>query len=377
MVAISFYLYYNIYNLEIEIGKGENKIRHKSIKFDDSTLYLLDQRKLPGEIEYFKASTFRDVEYAIIEMVVRGAPAIGATAAYGVYLAALEYKDLPDHDFYKQVLKSDKILADTRPTAVNLVWAINRMEWVLENNIEIGRETILSSLLEEANNIADEDIEINRQMAKNGNEIVNNNTKILTHCNTGSLATVDYGTALGVIRMAHQSGKNIRVYVDETRPRLQGARLTAFELVEEGIPAVLIVDSAAATLMRKKEIDLVLVGADRITANGDTANKIGTYMLSELAVRFNIPFYIVAPVSTIDFSINTGEEIEIEQRSSREVTHIDGSEIAPRNMKVYNPAFDITPAENITGIITEEGIIKPPLARGLANLSTKKQKETE
>jgi len=222
--------------------------------------------------------------------------------------------------------------------------------------------------LAEADAIAREDVETNKAMARHGNELVPQGATILTHCNTGALATVGWGTALGVIREAHFSGKDIHVYADETRPRLQGANLTAFELVEEGIPATLIADSVAATLIRDGKIDLILVGADRIAANGDTANKIGTYMLSELAARFKVPFYVVAPVSTIDFGIPDGSHIKIEVRSAEEITHVRGVRVAPAGINVFNPAFDVTPHANITGIITEQGVLKPPFAEGITGL---------
>lgn len=340
-------------------------VKYRTLEFVRNELRLLDQRKIPHEVEYFTAKSFLDVKYAISEMIVRGAPAIGATAAYGVYLAALEYQEMEKEDFFKAVNKADEVLVSARPTAVNLYWAVKRMEGVMDRNNDKVIADILKLLLKEANNIAKEDIIINKKMASYGNKIVPEGATILTHCNTGALATVDYGTALGVIRKAHYSGKNIRVFADETRPRLQGGRLTAFELLEEGIPATLIVDSVAATLIRDGKIDLVLVGADRIAANGDTANKIGTYMLSEIAKTFDVPFYIVAPVSTIDFDIKDGSEIEIEERSSKEITQIDSIRIAPEGIAVYNPAFDVTPADNITGIITEKGIIRKPYLENL------------
>lgn len=343
-------------------------MRFPTISFKDNVLKLIDQRKLPAEISFFEARNYKEVEYAISDMVVRGAPAIGATGAYGVYLAALEFKNHSKEDFINKIFEANKVLAKARPTAVNLSWAIKRMEDVVDKLKDKTNEEILRSLLEEADRIAKEDVEINKMMARKGNEIVPENCTILTHCNTGALATVDYGTALGVIREAHYSGKNIKVYADETRPRLQGARLTAFELVEENIPATLISDSVAATLIRDGEIDLILVGADRIAINGDTANKIGTYMLSEIANKFSVPFYVVSPTSTIDFSIESGCEIEIEERSAKEVTHIGDVQIAPLEIEVYNPAFDVTPAQNITGIITERGIITPPFKKGISSL---------
>lgn len=341
-------------------------MKYSTLRFEAGVLHVLDQRHLPHKVEYYQARIHKDVEYAIADMVVRGAPAIGAVAAYGVYLAAMEYRDLPREEFLLRLKEANRILAASRPTAVNLMWAIERMERLLARLQTEDVNVIVDSLLREAEAIAREDVETNKAMARHGNALVPQGATILTHCNTGALATVGWGTALGVIREAHFSGKNIHVYADETRPRLQGANLTAFELVEEGIPATLIVDSAAATLVRDGKIDLVLVGADRIAANGDTANKIGTYMLSELAARFNVPFYIVAPVSTIDFAIPDGGHIEIEERSAQELTHIRGVRVAPEGIDVYNPAFDVTPHENITGIITEAGVLRPPYLESIA-----------
>ena len=341
-------------------------MKHETMEFKNGKLRLIDQRKLPGEIDYYEAKNYRDVEFAIADMVVRGAPAIGATGAYGVYLAAEEYQDRSKDEFIKKMKEANQELAKARPTAVNLTWAINKLENLIEKNKDKSNKQITKIIFEEAEKIAREDVEINKKMADNGNTVVvPNNATILTHCNTGALATVGYGTALGVIREAHKRGKNIKVYADETRPRLQGARLTAFELVEEDIPATLIADSVAATLIRDGEIDLILVGADRVAANGDTANKIGTYMLSELAKTHNVPFYVVAPTSTIDTDIHSGAEIEIEERVREEVTHIQGVQIAPDEIDVYNPAFDITPAENITGIVTEKRVIEKPFVEGI------------
>jgi len=336
------------------------------MEFKNGKLRLIDQRKLPGEIDYYEAEDYRDVEFAISDMVVRGAPAIGATAAYGVYLAAKEYKNRSKEEFMEKMKKANQELSQARPTAVNLTWAICKLENTIEENKNKSNERIAKILLCKAQKIAKDDVEINKKMAYNGNTVVvPQGATILTHCNTGALATVGYGTALGVIREAHKRGKNIKVYADETRPRLQGARLTAFELVEEDIPATLIADSVAATLIRDGKIDLILVGADRIAANGDTANKIGTYMLSELAKTHNVPFYVVAPCSTIDTDIHSGDEIDIEERDSSEISHIQGVQIAPAEVDIYNPAFDITPAKNITGIITEKRVIEKPFIEGI------------
>jgi methylthioribose-1-phosphate isomerase len=338
----------------------------KTIEFKDDILYLIDQRKLPGIYEIFQCKDYKEVEFAIRDMVVRGAPAIGATSAYGVVLAAKEF--LKEDEFFKKMEKALVFLGNSRPTAVNLMWAIKRMRVLIEDNKNLPLDELYKRIKEEADNILAEDIETNKTMAKYGNEVIKENATILTHCNTGALATAGYGTALGVIREAHYTGKNIFVYADETRPRLQGGRLTAWELVQEEIPSKLIADNVAATLIRDGKIDVILVGADRIATNGDTANKIGTFMLSVIAKTYNVPFYIVAPTTTIDFDIETGKEIEIEERDISEVTHIDGIRIAPEGIDVYNPAFDVTPWENITGIITEKGIIRLPYKENIMKL---------
>jgi len=339
-----------------------------TIEFKDDKLYLIDQRKLPGELSIFKCKSHKDVEFAIKDMVVRGAPAIGIAGAYGLVLAAGEFMDLSKEEFLEQMKESADIIGNSRPTAVNLMWAVKRMEGIIERNKGKSNQEIYKALLAEANAMEKEDLETNKAIARYGNKIIPENATILTHCNTGALATVGYGTALGVIREAHYSGKDIRVFADETRPRLQGAKLTAWELVQEGIPATLIPDSVAPVLIRDGKIDLIIVGADRIASNGDTANKIGTYMLSQMAKDFNVPFYIAAPVSTIDFDIERGEQIVIEERDTKEITHINGFRIAPEGIKVYNPAFDVTPNHNITGIITEKGIIRPPYLPNLAKI---------
>jgi len=343
-------------------------MKHETMIFEDNTLKLIDQRKLPTEIEYFECSNYLDVKKAISVMVVRGAPAIGATAAYGFYLAALEFVNKGSANLYLELKKAGEELNSARPTAVNLSWAVKNMLKLTSENIEKEDDKLLKILKERADKIAEDDVKINKKMAENGNTLIKENDTILTHCNTGALATVGYGTALGVIREAHFTGKNIKVYADETRPRLQGARLTAFEIVEEGIDGTLIADSTAATLIRDGKIDCVITGADRIAANGDTANKIGTFMLSELAKNFDVPFYIAAPLSTIDMDISSGDQIDIEEREREEITHIAGQQIAPEEIKVYNPAFDVTPAENIDAIITEKGVVRKPFRENIENL---------
>lgn len=340
----------------------------KTLRYNEGVLYLIDQRKLPNRLEIFKCRNINDIEFAIRDMVVRGAPAIGVTAAYGVVIAAAEFIHLSKREFVERLKEGIKFIGNSRPTAVNLMWALKRMERVIDKNVDMSNEGIYEALLKEAAKIEAEDIKINRTMAKHGNEVIPEGATILTHCNAGALATVDYGTALGVIREAHYSGKKIKVFADETRPRLQGARLTAWELVQEGIPATLIPDSVAPVLIRDGRVDIILVGADRIALNGDTANKIGTFMLSQMAKDFNVPFYVVAPISTIDFDIDDGSRIIIEERESREVTHIEGIRIAPDGISVYNPSFDVTPNENITGIITEKGIITPDFKEKITRL---------
>lgn len=340
----------------------------KTIEFKDDILYLIDQRKLPTIYEIFQCKDYRDVDFAIKDMVVRGAPAIGATAAYGVVLGAKEFLNEEKEVFLVKLDRALEVLNNSRPTAVNLMWAIKRMRDLIEVNKSSTVGEIYNRIKEEADLIFEEDIATNKAMAKHGNEIIKQGARILTHCNTGALATVAYGTALGVVREAHYTGKDIFVYADETRPRLQGGKLTAWELVQEGIPSKLIADNVAATLIRDGKIDVILVGADRVATNGDAANKIGTFMLSVIAKVYNIPFYIVAPTTTIDFDIESGQEINIEERSSEEVTHIEGKRIAPEGIDVFNPAFDVTPWENITGIITEKGIVKPPYKENIMNL---------
>lgn len=340
----------------------------KPIKFKDGVLNLIDQRKLPETIEIFECNNYKEVDFAIKDMIVRGAPAIGVSAAYGVYLASMEFAGLSKEEFLENIELACKVLYNSRPTAVNLMWAVDRMRVLIQKNSSRSVQEICQLIKEEADRILIDDIEINRMIGRYGNEVIPENAAILTHCNAGALATAGYGTALGVIREAHYAGKNIFVYADETRPRLQGAKLTAWELVQERIPAKLIPDNVAATLIRDGKIDLIIVGADRIASNGDTANKIGTFMLSVVAKTYNVPFYVAAPTSTIDFDIQSGCEINIEERDSKEVTHIGDIRIAPEGIEVYNPAFDVTPAENITGIITEKGIVSQPFIKNILKL---------
>ncbi len=333
-----------------------------ALTFVDGALVLLDQRILPTTVAYVHCHTYEEVEFAIRDMVVRGAPAIGAAAAYGVYLALTQSSD--EQTFFKAL----DFLANARPTAVNLAWAIERMRGVYEQHKKLAKEAQLAALLTEADEIRNEDIRTNKEMSQIGSRVVPQGATILTHCNTGALATAGWGTALGVIKQAHYEGKQIFVYADETRPRLQGARLTAWELVEAKIPSKLIADSTAATLIRDGKIDLVILGGDRVAANGDVANKLGTFALSVICKAYGVPFYSVVPVSTIDFSIPDGSHIPIEERDKSEVTHIGQTQVAPSEIDVYNPAFDVTPHQNITGIITERGIIYPPFGENIERL---------
>lgn len=337
----------------------------KAVEYVNGALVLIDQRILLNEKAYVTCQTLDDVIFAIKDMIVRGAPAIGATAGYGMLIAANELGANLTLEAMKEVKRK---LDASRPTAVNLMWATERIVCAVALLESADSEAMRTCIECEAHAIFEEDAISCKAMAEHGNTLIMYGDTILTHCNTGALATVAYGTALGVIREAHASGKNIKVYADETRPRLQGAKLTAWELKEEGIPATLIPDSVAATLIRDGKINRIIVGADRIASNGDTANKIGTFMLSALAKVYQVPFYIAAPTTTIDFNMATGAEIEIEERDAEEVTHINGIRIAPEGMPVYNPAFDVTPNENITAIITEKGVVFPPYCENIPKL---------
>lgn len=323
-----------------------------SLKWEEGFLYILDQRALPHSVSYIKCVDHHDVARAIKDMAVRGAPAIGIAAAYGVVLGLRKYS-------FAQLDDIIEVLAKTRPTAFNLFWALERMK----------RRALQASsweeLLEEARKIHEEDIRANEAMGNYGAELIPDGAGVLTHCNAGALATGGLGTALGVIRMAVRQGKRVRVFADETRPVLQGARLTTWELMMDGIDVTLITDNMAGYLMSKGEVNLVIVGADRIASNGDVANKIGTYSLAVLAKHHGIPFYVAAPTSTIDLKIPSGRDIPIEERDPKEVKEIGGVKIAPSEVKVFNPAFDVTPAELISAIITEMGVIRPPFKESL------------
>ena len=331
-----------------------------TVEWKHGTLRLLDQSRLPGSVEFLDCRDYRAVADAIRELKVRGAPAIGVTAAFGVALGAQGSSATEFPAFADELLPICEHLAATRPTAVNLFWAIDRMKKKLASLSALAVPAAKAALLAEAHAILEEDIALCKAMGKHGAELIANGQTVLTHCNAGALATAGYGTALGVIRAAWEQGKKIQVIADETRPVLQGARLTAWELMQDKIPVTLITDNMAGALMRQGKIHLCVVGADRIAANGDVANKIGTYSVAVLARAHNIPFYVAAPYSTIDLKTKTGADIPIEQRNPLEVTTIHGSHpVAPAGVAVYNPAFDVTPAELITGIITERGVFKP------------------
>ncbi len=327
----------------------------KTIEWRENRVVLIDQTRLPTEEIYLEITEYRELAEAIKQLKIRGAPAIGIAGAFAVCLAANQIESGDYRDFRAQLERVSAELAATRPTAVNLVWALERMQRVLEKN-PLGPSRLKKMLLDEALCIFEEDKKICRQIGKHGAELLKDGDTVLTHCNTGALATADFGTALGVIYTAAAQGKKIRVFADETRPLLQGARLTAWELQKAGIDVTLICDDMAAVVMQKGWVNCVLVGADRIAANGDTANKIGTYNLAILANYHRIPFYVVAPTSTIDHRIKTGQQIPIEERSAEEVTFGFGKQTAPNGVKVFNPAFDVTPRELITGIVTERGI---------------------
>ena len=336
-----------------------------AIRWKGTALALLDQTKLPVEEVWDDYTDYRAVAEAIRRLVVRGAPAIGISAAYAVCLAALEHQDRPG-DFRPGLEAALETLAASRPTAVNLFWALDRMRGVLE--AQGWNPQAIPALIREAEAIHREDIAMNRKMGKHGASLVPKGARILTHCNAGAIATGGYGTALGVVRAAHAAGHVAMVYCDETRPLLQGARLTAWELVRDGIPATLITDGMAASLMAQGKIDLVFLGCDRMAANGDFANKIGTYSVAVLAQYHGIPFYTVLPSSTIDLTIPDGKHIVIEERSPEEVTHFAGVQTAPEGVGVYNPAFDVTPHQLLTGIVTEKGVIHPPFREKLEAL---------
>ena len=338
----------------------------KTLWWADDHLEMIDQTRLPGELATLRCQSVREVARAIKEMRVRGAPAIGVAAAYGIVLAAQASRASSVEALLSEAQEAGALLRSTRPTAVNLAWAVERMLRVLADRPDVGAAR--EALLAEARCISDEDEAMCRAIGRYGAELVPDGARILTHCNAGALATVSYGTALGVIRAAHEQGKRVHVFVDETRPLLQGARLTAWELSREDIPLTLITDNMAGHLMRLGKIDLAVVGADRIAANGDVANKIGTYTVAVLAKEHGLPFYVAAPSSTVDLTLASGEQIPIEERRPEEVLEVSGRRVAPLGVQVANPAFDVTPARYVSAIITEAGVIRPPFGPGLAKI---------
>lgn len=338
-----------------------------TIDWQGDVIVMVDQRKLPSQEIYIRCRSAQDVAKAIRTMVIRGAPAIGVAAAMGIALGMQRSTAKGTRQFAVEFQKLCDMMASTRPTAVNLFWAIERMKRTFAEGAQAGEspEELCRRLEREARAIHDEDVANCRLMGGFGAAVVPDGSRVLTHCNAGALATAGYGSALGVIRAAVEQGKKIAVFADETRPFLQGARLTAWELVRDGINTTVITESMAGPLMRAGEIDLVVVGADRIAANGDTANKIGTYTVAVLAHEHKIPFYVAAPLSTIDLSTPDGDHIPIEERDQREITHIGSSRLTPEGAKIRNPAFDVTPHRYIAGIITERGIFRPPYGESL------------
>jgi methylthioribose-1-phosphate isomerase len=341
-----------------------------TIAWQDDAVVMIDQRKLPGQEVYVHCKTANEVARAIKTMVIRGAPAIGVAAGMGIALGMQRSKAQGTRQFAVELNKLCDVMAATRPTAVNLFWAIERMKRVFSEAAQAGRsvDEIKTTLVAEAQAIHDEDVASCRSMGRFGADLVPENARILTHCNAGALATAGYGTALGVIRAAAEQGKVVQVFADETRPFLQGARLTAWELVRDGVPTTVITESMAGPLMRSGGIDFIVVGADRIAANGDFANKIGTYTVAMMAQAHNVPFYVAAPLSTIDLRTPDGDAIPIEERNAREMTHLGTTRLAPEGASVWNPAFDITPHHLVAGIITERGIARAPFTSSLARL---------
>jgi len=349
----------------------------RTLFWQDGAVVLIDQRALPLVERSVRCTDYREVIAAINDLTVRGAPAIGVAAALGIALGVLKISESSAEAFREAFEGICEAFRTSRPTARNLFWAIERMKRRFEAAIGCGEKAgpgrdpwrkIREALLAEAIRICEEDIAINRRLGEQGRGLIPDGARILTHCNAGALATAGYGTALGVIRAAREEGKAIHVYVDETRPVLQGARLTAWELVREGIPCTLITDNMAGSLMQRGLVDAVIVGADRIAANGDTANKIGTYAVAVLARAHELPFYVAAPLSTIDTALPDGSAIPIEERNPAEVTLLGGVRMAPEGIAVWNPAFDVTPHALITAIITEAGVIRPPFSAGIRRI---------
>lgn len=343
----------------------------KTLYWTDEGVVMIDQRSLPTEEHYPLFRTYEEVAWAIKEMVVRGAPAIGIAAAMGIALGARDIGTEDREEFERRFDHICEVLAATRPTAVNLFWAIDRMRLVFSTlkRKKASLSEVRARLIEEAKRMHAEDVRANQTMGRFGAELIPDGATVLTHCNAGALATAGYGTALGVIRAAIESGKRVAVFADETRPFLQGARLTAWELHKDNIPVTLITDSMAGHFMKRGDINCVIVGADRIAANGDVANKIGTYSVAVLARENEIPFYVAAPMSTLDLTISSGENIPIEERREEEVTHVKGMQLAPAGIGIANPAFDVTPNRYISAIITERGIARPDYRTSLQRLA--------
>jgi methylthioribose-1-phosphate isomerase len=339
-----------------------------TIKWEGDRVYLIDQRKLPQTKEWLVCRTIDDVITAIRDMAIRGAPAIGIAAGMGLALGSQSVNTDDYTTFRREFLEMTRRMKSTRPTASNVGWAVERMAKIVDEMRNHEVSAIKEAVRRESESMLKRDIEANRNIGQNGMRLVPDKANILTHCNAGALATGGYGTALGIIRAAFEAGKQIHVYVDETRPLLQGMRLTAFELMEDGIPVTVIVDCAAGYLMKKKRIDLVITGADRIALNGDTANKIGTYQLAVLAKENEIPFYVAAPVSSFDPKLENGDRIPIEERGHEEVLLFAGQQIGPDHLRAYNPAFDVTPCKYISAIITEKGVVTPPYRSSIKGL---------
>ena len=340
----------------------------ETIAWRDNQVTMIDQRKLPRVEHYLICRSHRCVKKAIRDLVIRGAPAIGVAAAMGVALGATKIRTKKIDRFLSGFDEICSDMVEARPTAVNLGWAVNRMQDLAAAHKDEGVEKVKLLLVAESKRILEEDIAVNKTMGQHGQVLLDNHSTVLTHCNAGALATGGYGTALGVVRAAVEAGKAIRVFADETRPFLQGARLTAWELMEDDIPVTVITDNAAGYFMKAGRIDAVIVGADRIAANGDVANKIGTYMVAVLAKTHRIPFYVAAPMSTIDFAAKSGSAIPIENRSGDEITHFQGKQHAPQGAPAENPAFDVTPSKYVSAIITERGVARPPFQSSLKGL---------
>jgi len=342
----------------------------QSIQWKDNCLFLLNQTLLPNKVEYIECRDYKIVAQAIKRLEVRGAPAIGVAAAFGIVLGAKEFSH--SQYFWTSLLNVAEEFGQTRPTAVNLFWAIERMMLVASRyDKDSDIADVITALEQEAIAITTDDVEINSKIAHYGGALFDTPVAVLTHCNAGALATAGIGTALGVIRQAFSEGNITRVFADETRPLLQGARLTAWELMQDNIPVTIITDNMTGWVMKKNMVQAVIVGADRITLNGDVANKIGTYSVAVLAKEHNIPFYVAAPVSTFDFTMESGLDIPIEERDAAEVTHFASIRIAPEGVEVFNPAFDVTPNALITAIITEHGVLRSPYSEAIAGLQQK------